>query len=913
MTIRIRNFVSTCAAALFVLASSLIGVAANAASPQPTSADYWPTEAFDPAIPTLEAVAGHASGAAHTRPGDIVAYLEALAAAAPDRMKVFDYATSWQGRRLVYGAIASPENLKRLDGLKEGMASLADPRGTDKASADALIADLPAAVWLSYGVHGDEISPPDAALAIAYHLLAATDDPLVTDILKNTVVFIDPIQNPDGRNRFIESYVSAAGLAPSGSRIAAERNQPWPRGRTNHYLFDMNRDWIAQSQPETIGRIAALKEWRPLVVVDAHEMGTDETFYFPPEAEPINPFITDAQMAMSDELGRNNARRFDEFGFDYFTREVYDKLFPGYGDSWPAFYGAIAMTFEQGSPRGMKARRTDGSEFTYKDAIHRQFVASLATLETASKNRERLLSDFRSYAETGLEEGRNGAVKSYIFPAGGGADVNADDLAEALLAQELEVFRAREPFSACGGNYPKGAFVASLAQPKSRMLRTLLDPTSPMKSAFIEEQERRRARGLPDEIYDVTAWSPALALNVRVAPCETDVGAGSDGFEKLAAPAAPSGEVSGPREAVAYAVDWGDRDAIRFLASALRDGLSARSADRAFTVAGRRFPAGSLVFLGADHEKSAAHLRARLLQHAEKAGVTVHALSSTYLDAGDNFGGGRVKRLVAPNIAIAWDEPTNPNAAGAARFVIERRFGYPVTPVRTKDLSDKGLDQFDVLILPTAYGSGYGAALGGSGANALRAWVADGGVLIAMDRAARFVADPSSDLSAARREDAYREDDAEDGEEDGDTVAGALIETAEAARAAIEPEEAAPDATSGVFARAVVDGEHWLAAGAPDEVTPLVRGGDIYRPLRLDEGVNVVSFAAPDELLAGGYLWEETRKQLAYKPFLMSERIGDGLLITFTQDPTFRAQLGGLDVLVANAVFRAPARSGKLR
>ncbi|MBI1391746.1 MAG: peptidase [Alphaproteobacteria bacterium] len=890
---------------------------ADASSPagpgEPTSAPYADGGAFDPAIPTLEAVIGHRSGEKITRPADAIRYMQALAAAAPERIKLVEYARTWEGRPLVYAIIAAPERLARIDAVKAGLGALSDPRATDEARAEELISVMPSTVWLSYGVHGNEISSTDAALAVAYHLLAARDDATVRSILQDTVVFIDPMQNPDGRNRFVTNFENAAGLEPSGSRIAAERNEPWPRGRTNHYLFDMNRDWIAQSQPEVKGRTRALLEWRPLVVVDAHEMGTDESYYFAPEAEPINPYVTDAQMAMADQFGRGNAAAFDAAGFDYFTRDVYDKLFPGYGDSWPAFYGAIAMTFEQGSARGLRARRTDGAEFSYRDSVHHHVTSSIATLKTAAAHRERLLRDYWTYQQTGLEEGRSGATKAYIFPAGG-ALTNGDDLAASLLDQGLDVHRATTDFAACGKTFAKGAFVASMAQPRARLLRTLLDPTSPMKEAFVAEQEKRRARGLEDEIYDVTAWSPALALNVGVEACSADPTATArGGFSRLDAAQTTPGAVIGPREAVAYAVEWGDLNAIRFLAAALREGIAVRSADGAFTAAGHEFPSGSLIFVVADHDRRPEHLRARLLQHAEENGVTVRALASTYLEAGDNFGSDHVKKLIAPRIAIAWDEPTNPNAAGATRFVIERRFGYPATPVRVSDLADKGLYEFDVLILPDVYGS-YTDRLGARGVAFLKDWTSRGGVLIAMDHAARFVGDPQSGLSAARRERAVAEADDKTKDAAADAVVdGVIIEDKDAARAAIVPSGGAPDPTSGVFAHADVDHDHWMSAGAPDRVTPLVRGGDIYRPLTLDEGVNVVRFAGAKELLAGGYLWEETRDQLAYKPFLLSEPLGDGLLLTFTQDPTFRAQLGGLDVLVANAIFRAPAHTGKLR
>jgi hypothetical protein len=214
---------------------------------------------------------------------------------------------------------------------------------------DSLIEDTPAGVWLGYGVHGDEVTPSDSAIFMAYHLLAAQDDAVVEAILDNTIVIIDPNQNPDGRERFLHSFISGLGLEPQGDRYAVEHDQPWPRGRFNHYVFDLNRDWFAMTQPETSQKVAAMLDWHPVVFVDSHEMGGDQTYFFPPSAEPFNPNITDAQREKQDQLGRTMARYFDKFGEPYFTREIFDAFYPGYGDMWPTLNGSVAMTFEQGA------------------------------------------------------------------------------------------------------------------------------------------------------------------------------------------------------------------------------------------------------------------------------------------------------------------------------------------------------------------------------------------------------------------------------------------------------------------------------------------------------------------------------------------------------------------------------------
>ncbi len=302
-----------------------------------------PGATYDASIPTIKQVLGHDYGERITTPEDIPIYLRALNQAAPDRTRLTEYARSWEDRPLWLFVIGSPERIAALDRVKGDLRRLADPRGLSRADADRLVSQLPVVTWLMHGVHGNEISSSDAALAEAYHLIAAQGDADVQLIVRESLVVIDPMQNPDGRARFVVQNLMGTAARFDPNPVAAEHDEPWPGGRSNHYLFDMNRDWFSQSQPETKGRIRALLEWFPQVTVDLHEMGGDSTYYFGPPANPINPHITKSQTAAFDLFGRANAARFDERGFAYFNRENYDEFYPGYGDSWPIFQGSIGM------------------------------------------------------------------------------------------------------------------------------------------------------------------------------------------------------------------------------------------------------------------------------------------------------------------------------------------------------------------------------------------------------------------------------------------------------------------------------------------------------------------------------------------------------------------------------------------
>lgn len=893
MICRIARFQSFLALSLLFLLSPLSRAEA-----------LWPgpEAGYSDDIPTVDEVLGYPSGEHITWSADVRRYFEALREAAPERVELVPYATSWEGRELFYAVISAPENMARLSEIRANMHRLRDPRHTTADEASGIIETTPAVTWLAYGVHGDEISSSDAAMATAYHLLASNSDERVAQILGDSVVIIAPVQNPDGRDRFIQRFITARGLQPDPDPISAEHNEPWPRGRTNHYLFDLNRDWFIRTQPETRGHADAVLEWLPVAFVDLHEMGSDSTYFFAPEAEPYNPHLAPGQRSNLEDFGRNNARWFDRFGVDYFTREVFDAFYPGYGASWPAYFGSTAMTYEQASARGQLVRQYHGEVLTFRETVRNHMITSLATAETVAGQREQLLRAFRDYQVTAVREGRTGEVRSYILPPQDDQP-GVDRLASLLVQQGVEVGRAGAGFSACGRQYPGGSVVIDLAQPARRLIRTLMDSQVSMPEDFLAEQERLQSKRLPDVIYDVTAWSLPLMFNVRADACAQSVSVDTQAVDAAPVP----GKVEGGEASVAYVVPWGTAPAIRFLSAALQAGLAVNSADAAFVVADREFPGGSLIVPVLDN---AYDVHERVAALAEETGARAVAMDTSWVTEGPSFGSGNVVRMSRPRIAMAWDEPTRAYSAGNARFVIERQFGYPVTAIRTADLADADLARYQVLVLPETGEGDYLEILGESGRDRLRGWVERGGVLLTLGNATRLVADPSADLLAIQRE--YAALPATDGEEaepdDSAVVPGTLLDEASYADT-IRPRESDPESLGGALLRARVDSDHWLGAGVAPELNVLARGSDIYTPIRLDLGVNVARFAGADELLASGYVWEANLEQLAYKPFVVAQPLGAGFVIAFTQDPTVRAYLDGLNTLFMNAIFRAAAHA----
>jgi hypothetical protein len=813
---------------------------------------------------------------------------------------------------LFYAVIGTPERIARLDEIQADIQIIANPhRHSDQAVSSAL-ERVPATYWYAATIHGNEISPSESAMQLALHLLAADNDAVVNEILEHSLVFIAPVQNPDGLARFIHEFEEALGLEPIASRLAAEHDEPWPTGRVNHYLFDLNRDWVAMTQPETQGHAAALLDWYPLAFVDAHEMGTDATFFFSPEAVPYNPLLASSQRASLEIFGRNNARWFDRFGFPYFTREVYDAFYPGYGASWPSYYGGIAMTYEQGSARGLLARTRSGEEFTFYDTVKEYFIAALATAQTVARERDRLWNDFATYRREAVGMAGEDSPGGWVIPVQDDHS-GASRLARLLARHGAEVYEADQSINACGRDLEAGSYLIPGAQPTHRKLRVMLDEQIDLDPVFLASQEERRARDLPDEIYDVTAWSLPLMFNVEVLTCNRPLSANNLPVVTPDAPAA--GSVSPEQASVAWIVSGGSSATPKFLAGALRAGLKVLANEEAFVLDGTRYPSGSVIVpVAGNPDNLAATIRAL----AEQSGANVAGLNTSWVTDGPSLGSGKVQPLMAPRIAIAWDASTNFYSAGETRFIIEHQIGYPVTPIRGRTLARADLNQFDVLILPDSGGGRFGSyasVLGESGARHLADWVDNGGVLVTLAGATEWAASTDAALLSLQAEYQFIEDDSVAAEsENHDTqVPGQLIESREDMEAAMRPDAENPDSVSGVLARIQVDGEHWLGTGVADSINVLVRGDRIFAPLKRDEGVTVAHYAGADELLASGQLWEENRRQLAYKPYMVAQRKGMGMVIGFAEDPSTRAYLDGLQGLLANAVLKSASYSRRLR
>jgi len=466
--------------------------------------------------PTPEQYLGYQLGDRFTPWDRILDYFNELARHS-DRITVETFGQTSENRPLVYATITSAKNRAALETIRQNVVSLADPEHTTAARAAEIAKETPAVVWLAFGVHGNETSSAEVAMKTANYLLSGSAD--AERILDKTIVIIDPLQNPDGHERYVQWFMRVRGREANPSPDAFEHAEPWPGGRFNHYLIDMNRDWCWTSQQETRARVALYRSWNPQVFVDFHEMSYKSTYFFPPDATPINTNLPKDIEKWFEVFGRANAEAFSSRGWPFFVREDFDLFYPGYGDSWPSMHGAVGMTYEvAGHGRaGTAIVRPDGTLYTLNDRIQRHYTTALATLRTAAANREELLLYTAQAMRAQMENGRNTFFVPTDMP-------NSSALIDLLRRQAIDVRELTSPATvkvtevatdrSLTRTFPAGTSVISTHQPLGGLVQTLMEKTPLFSKGFLEEQRTKVESDEEDEFYDVTSWSLPLAQNV---------------------------------------------------------------------------------------------------------------------------------------------------------------------------------------------------------------------------------------------------------------------------------------------------------------------------------------------------------------------------------------------------------------
>ncbi len=881
---------------------------ATAQTPVPPKDAAWLLPAaevdIDPKMPTLAQVVGHRWGQEISSHAEIEKYCHALAKAAPDRCKLVKYGQTYQGKDLNYLIIASPENLKKIDVLREQNLALSDPRVTTAQKANEIAATAPAIVWLAYCVHGNEVSPSDAAILTAYHLLADRR-PKTKELLDKLVVIIDPLQNPDGRDRFVYFHRESRGVNDQDHPLASERKERWPGGRPNHYLFDMNRDWNLHTQKETAGRVAAFLQWKPQIFVDAHEMGPETTYYFDPAMDPYSPHMLARQKDWHMKIGKQQAEFFDNNGFAYTTREIFDSFGPQFGSTWPNLHGSIAILWEQAGVRGRVITRDDQTKLHYHDGVRHHYVSGLATLEAAAKNREQLLKDYYSNSVDSVKLGESGPIRAFVLLEGK-RPARAAALALMLVRNGIEVRRVTAATKVQAADtitdkskehiVPADSYLVPLNQPASRLALTLLERHQDMGAEFIKRQEARVKRGLPDQIYDATAWSLPHTFDVA---CLAVSSPGPIAAAPLKAGASP-GKVIGPRPKLGYLVNCDDDNALPAICSWHMQGLRMRVISEPTRIGGVNFPRGSRLLRVSENPES---LHDAMAAAAKTHGLTIHAIDTGFVDEGAGLGGPHVHWSRPPRVLLVVDRPAA-SSVGHTWYLFDQVWKYPVTRIAGRSLAEVDWNKFDVCILPNGI---YRAdAPSEEVVRRLKDWISGGGTLITVGAASAWATDEKVKLLASKLE--KRLPDQAPVAPTPDVKVDAPKPDTKA-----EPEKKLPLEVPGVFLRANIDDEHFVTWGFDKESLFLFHGDRIFTPLKADDGKNLVTFGDKKDLLVAGYCWPQTLQILPGKPYVMVQRMGRGHVVAFADDPNFRAASPHSQRLFFNAVFSSfpsPRESG---
>ncbi|HSH46309.1 MAG TPA: M14 family metallopeptidase, partial [Longimicrobiales bacterium] len=703
---------------------------------------------YDPDVPTPASVLGYELGERFTPHHLVSRYLEAVANASP-RVTLDTLGHSFEGREVLLATISSEANMGRLDEIRAGARLLGDPRGAADAELERAVARTPAVVWLGYSIHGNEASGVEAGLATLYQL-AAGQDAETRMLLDSTVVLIDPVQNPDGHERHAQDVMRSRGaLRADPYPGSLENSGQWPGARTSHYLFDLNRDWFIHSHPETRARISAFHDWYPHVAVDLHEMGSNSTYFFSPPMEPINKNVHQTIRKWWDIFASGNAQAFAENGWGFFTREGYDEFWPGYGISWPVLTGAIGMTYEQASSNGGAIRRNDGSILTLAEAAAHHYTASMATVRTVALRREERLRDYLQFRRSAVDEADDGEFRSVVIAQDGQG--RADALVSMLRSNAIEVGRLTEATNVrnAGGYGDQGTsslraeagwYVVDMAQPQGRLARALLEPDAVLDSTFIRAELESREAGQRDRFYDVTAWSLPFTFRVPAWTAPGSVGP-TRPVETVTAstPTPPS------RASFGYVFAPGDEASLRLLGALLADSVRVRRAAKGFAVPGGEFPHGAFLVTV---NRNGADIHDRVRDHAARTGATVVAVNNPLVLSGTDLGSNSVRPIPIPRVALVGGEGTSSYSHGAAWYTFDQLLRFPVSRVDLSGLA-RTLDDFNVVVLPSAYG--IGGRLGDSGVEALRRWVRAGGTLITLDGATSWLASEASGLSRLRQ------------------------------------------------------------------------------------------------------------------------------------------------------------------
>ncbi|MEJ2584218.1 MAG: M14 family metallopeptidase [Robiginitalea sp.] len=788
---------------------------------------------------------GYELGSKFTRHHEVVSYFRYVSETLPDQVHLETYGYTNERRPLTVAFLSSPENMSRLESIRVAHLQSTEGKGNSEV----------AVVWLSYNVHGNESVSTEASMQTLYELLTERKA-----YLQNTLVIMDPCINPDGRERYVNWYYQYKNTPYQVNPDSKEHREGWWSGRSNHYMFDLNRDWAWLTQVESRQRLAKFNQWMPHIHVDFHEQGMNSPYYFAPAAEPYHEVITDFQRDFQKEIGRNHARYFDQNGWFYFTREVFDLFYPSYGDTYPTDNGAIGMTYEQGGSgrAGLGVIVDNGDTLTLKDRISHHLTTGLSTVEVASRKAATLNEEYRKY----YTRDHNFKYKAYLLKG----DPDKQQALTQLLDQHQITYGRASEGSVKGFHYGKGAAGTLKADNN-----TLVVPTDQKKGVLVKVLFEPNARLSDSLTYDITAWSLPYAYGLEALASESRVGM------QAGRPTGTTAPDTGIQEgAYAHLSDWSSMKDARFLADLLKAGIRVRRAERPFQLEGTAWGPGSLIITRADNrhlDGFTQMLREIAVRHQKR----LTPAATGFVDSGKDFGSRYVGMVSPVKVAVLSGDPTSTLRFGEVWHFFEQQLHYPLTVLDAAYYDRVDLSDYDVLILPGGWG--YRSFLNADRKAELKEWVAGGGTLIAMGNA----------LSALGGDGGFGIRRKENGA--SDTVT--LPRYAETRRNRIK------ESITGAIFKSTVDPSHPLAVGYGESYFTLKLGSTAYEL----PGQRAVTSLGDAPVPVAGFAGSEAVKNLPGSLVFGMENHGDGSVIYMADNPLFRGFWENGKLFLANALF----------
>ncbi|UII34174.1 M14 family metallopeptidase [Fulvivirga ulvae] len=807
---------------------------------------------------------GYELGARFTRHHKVVEYFRHVAESST-KVKLQQYGETYEHRPLIMAVVASEENMARLDEIKQN--NLKRSGLIDGSSSG----DKTAIVWLSYNIHGNEASSIEAAMKTIHALVT---EERAKAWLENTVVIIDPCVNPDGRDRYANFYNQYGDKYFNPNGDAIEHHEPWPGGRPNHYLFDLNRDWAWQTQVESASRAEVYHQWMPHVHVDFHEQYVNNPYYFAPAAEPFHEVITPWQREFQTIIGKNHAKYFDANNWLYFTKQHFDLLYPSYGDTYPTYNGAIGMTYEQAGHgyAGLGIITEYGDTLTLKDRLLHHFTTGISTVEITSMHADKVVNEFEKYFEQN-EKNPSSKYKAYVIKADNNID-KIKALTGFLDKQHITYGTTNQRRALNGFSYRSNQMtsvsmggqdlVISAYQPKSRLLTALFEPVVKLSDTLT---------------YDITAWSLpyAYGLDAYALTDKVDI-AGKYEVQKP-----QTGKSTD--HVYAYILNYKSLQDAKFLAALLQKGINARVTHKPLQIEGENFSRGSIVITRRTNESFGGSFDQIIGELANKYDRNIVAVSTGFAQNGVDLGSGDVARVNMPKVAVLAGEQTSSLNFGEIWHFFERQLEYPVTNIGTTYFDNVDLSDYDVLIVP----NGYYSLFSETTLAKVNTWIRGGGKVIAIGNALNSFKDKNGFGLKEYASDKEKKED-----EHKPTLEEQLRNYADQERDQLS------NSIFGAIFKIDLDNTHPLAYGYDKAYFTLKSGSQNLA--FLSEGGNVGVIKGEAEPISGFAGYRATKK-LQNSLVFGVENIGSGQIVYMVDNPLFRGFWENGKLLFANAVF----------